>query len=90
MPKEQELIKNQIKSKVIELAINLGKDAAKLQFDEVLPETGYLDSAGIIELLAWLEDNYNITIKNEEITIDNFGTINAITNSVIKITNSLS
>ena len=47
--------------------------------DEILPFTGLLDSAALMELVAWYEQHFGLTLKQEEINIDNFGSIRAMT-----------
>ena len=49
-------------------------------FDENtdLFEKGILDSTGIIELVGFIEQNFNVTIEDEELIIDNFSTLNRI------------
>jgi acyl carrier protein len=64
-----------IKQKIIKLADGLGADASDLQPDEVIPATGLIDSAGLLELIAWFESAYLFTIPPAELTIDNLGTL---------------
>jgi len=49
-------MRDEIRRKVLDLARRRGVKAATLADDEVIPETGLLDSAGIMELIVWLED----------------------------------
>ena len=44
-----------IHAKIVELAQQIGGDASGLRFDQVIPDTGFLDSAAIMELIIWLE-----------------------------------
>ncbi len=67
-----------IRAKVLELARTRGIRAATLQDDEVIPETGLLDSAGIMELIVWYEDQFGVSVGQEDLTIENFGTVNAM------------
>lgn len=67
-----------IKRKVIELADLMGSDASDLQADEIIPATGLIDSAGLLELVAWFEQTYDLAIPAAELTIDNLGSINAM------------
>lgn len=69
--------KKLIHDKVVELASFLGKDASGLRNDEQIPAAG-LDSAAIIELILWIEGTFDITIPQEDLTIENLGTIDAI------------
>jgi acyl carrier protein len=75
---ERTAIKDAIRAKVIELARNLGMDASGIQDDEIIPATGYLDSAAILELVVWYEGAYDMTLAQEEINIDNLGSLDAM------------
>jgi len=46
--------------------------------DEDLIESGVVDSMGIFQLIAFLEERFGIKIGDEQITPENFGTIAAI------------
>jgi acyl carrier protein len=71
-------IKQEIRGKIAELARRLGNDASSLADDELIPMTGYLDSAALFELIAWYEEKFRLKIPQEELNIDNFGTLNAM------------
>ena len=43
-----------------------------------LIESGILDSLGIIKLITYLEESYSIKVTDEELSIENFETIEAI------------
>ena len=73
-----EAARRDIRAKVIELARRLGAKPADLKDDEIIPETGLLDSAAIMELIVWFEMRFDVTIDQADLTIDNFGTINAM------------
>jgi len=75
---EPAAVKRAIREKVIELAQNLGVDASALQDDDIIPATGYLDSAGILELVVWYEHTYDFPLQQEEINIDNLGSVNSM------------
>jgi D-alanine--poly(phosphoribitol) ligase subunit 2 len=68
----------QIHAKIVELARQLGKDGSGLRFDEEIPATGLLDSAAIMELIVWFEDQFGLTIPQEDLTVANLGTIDAM------------
>ena len=70
--------KDLIYTKIVELARGLGQDAHSLTFDQKIPGSGYLDSAGILELILWLEAQFDIEIPQEDLTQANLGTIDAI------------
>ena len=46
--------------------------------DESLLDSGLLDSASILELVAFLEDRFDLEISDEELVPENFETINSI------------
>ena len=46
--------------------------------EEDLIDTGVIDSLGIFQLVAFLEERFGITIGDEEITPENFGSVMAI------------
>jgi D-alanine--poly(phosphoribitol) ligase subunit 2 len=81
---DRNAIKAAVRGKVIELAKELGVDAGDIGDGDIIPATGYIDSAAIMELVVWYEDAYQMTLKQEEINIDNLGSINAMADFVIK------
>ena len=70
--------RQQIHAKVVELARQLGRDASRLSFDEEITAAGLLDSAAIMELILWFEDENGIAIPQEHLTLANLGTIDAM------------
>jgi acyl carrier protein len=46
--------------------------------DDSLLEAGALDSTGVMELVEFLEESYSIKIDNNEISPENFETVNRI------------
>lgn len=81
---DREVIKAAIRAKVIELAKNLGMDASDIGDEDIIPATGYVDSAAILELVVWYEDAYQMPLKQDEINIDNLGSINSMTDFLLK------
>ena len=75
-------IQRAIKEKIVAIAQNLGNDASALAADELIPATGLLDSAALLELIVWYEAHFDIVLKQEEINIDNLGTIQSMTDFV--------
>lgn len=53
-------------------------DSSGLDFDTDFFEAGIIDSTGIIELVSFIEETYNISVEDEELTRINFSTINNI------------
>jgi acyl carrier protein len=48
----------------------------EIPLDQSLVELGYMDSFGVIDMVTFLEGNYSITINDDEITKEKFGSIN--------------
>ncbi len=73
-----------IKNKIVEIADRMGDDASELQSEDIIPATGLIDSAGLLELIAWYEDHFQIRLAQEEITIDNLGTLSSMADFVLR------
>ncbi len=67
-----------IRKKVQDLARQLGRPVRPIGDDEIIPETGLLDSASILELVMWLETEYDIEIDQADFTLENLGSISRI------------
>ena len=78
MKLERDAIKTAIREKVVELANELGEDASDISDEDIIPATGALDSAAILALVVWYEETYDFSIKQEDINIDNLGSINVM------------
>ena len=78
MTLERDTIKTAIRQKVKDLANKLGEDASDISDEDIIPATGALDSAAILELIVWYEKAYDFPLKQEDINIDNLGSINAM------------
>jgi|UniRef100_A0A832G131 acyl carrier protein len=53
-------------------------DDSQLNNETPLFEKGIIDSTGVLELVSFIEENYKITILDDELVQDNFSSINAI------------
>ncbi len=83
MNPERDAIRAAIRAEVLRLAAALGMDAAGIDDDDIIPATGLLDSTAILELVVWYERTYALTLAQEEVNIDNLGSINAMTDFLI-------
>lgn len=83
MPFDRDAVKSAIRDKLIAIARNLGEDASGIADDEIIPATGLIDSAGILELVVWFEKTYGLTLTQDEINIDNLGSIDAMANFLL-------
>lgn len=61
-----------------------------LKYDESLLQKGVIDSTGVLELVSFLQDNFNITVEDDEIVPSNLETINGIVAYVSKKLNAKS
>ncbi|HJR58738.1 MAG TPA: acyl carrier protein [Vicinamibacterales bacterium] len=68
-----------IRAKVEELARAMGNDPRRLTDDDILPQSGLLDSASILELILWVESEFGFEIDQGDLSLDNFGTIRRMT-----------
>jgi D-alanine--poly(phosphoribitol) ligase subunit 2 len=84
MSLDQARIEATIKQKLVDICDTLGEDARELTHDELIPASGLIDSAGLLELLMWYETHFEMPLKPEEITIDNLGSITLMAEFVVK------
>jgi D-alanine--poly(phosphoribitol) ligase subunit 2 len=84
MSLNKEAIEAAIKARIVEIAAETGDDASELGVDEVIPATGLIDSTGLLELIAWYEKTYQIPLAQEEINIDNLGTLARMADFVLR------
>ena len=59
-----------------------GKGEIKLSPEDDLLGSGLLDSMGVMRLVGFVEETFNIKIPPEDIVIENFMDVKAITNYV--------
>ena len=77
MDSNQEIILNYIQENLL-----AGKDAIELSPEDDLLGSGLLDSMGVMRLVGFVEETFNIKIPPEDIIIENFMDVQAITNYV--------
>jgi acyl carrier protein len=51
--------------------------------DQSLTGTGIVDPTGVVELAMYLEEDFDITIADEDLTPENFDTVNSIAQYVV-------
>jgi acyl carrier protein len=56
----------------------VGLSDQSIEPDESLVQRGVVDSTGVLELVEFLQERYGIRVADEEITIDNLDTLEAI------------
>lgn len=68
-------IKSAIRQEIQQLAAKVGSDASALTDDDLIPASGVLDSAALIELITWYEEYLRVPIPQADLNIDNFGSV---------------
>ena len=78
-------IKEKIKDHILEVT---GLEESKIQDDTLISQEGYFDSMGFVLLISLLEDNFGISTTDSDLVEENFESINAITDFVIRKSDS--
>jgi acyl carrier protein len=73
-----------IKAEIVRIAATMDTDASDLTSDELIPASGFIDSAGLLDLVAWYEAAYDFRVPAADFTVDNLGTIEAMADFVLK------
>ncbi|HEX2936192.1 MAG TPA: acyl carrier protein [Bacteroidales bacterium] len=76
-----EEIKNSIKNFIAETSFT---DLSKLSDNVLIFQEGYFDSMGFVSLIAFLEEKFEVQVKDDELLEENFESIKAITDYVTK------
>ncbi len=53
----------------------MGEDSGSLKDDTSFLEEGIIDSTGVLELVAFLEEHYGIRVEDEELIPENLDSI---------------
>jgi acyl carrier protein len=54
-------------------------DPNKINDETLLFDEGIFDSMGLLNLISFLEEDFNVKVEDSELDAANFGSINAIT-----------
>jgi acyl carrier protein len=63
-------------------------DIDKIKDDTLLFEEGIFDSLGFLSLVSFLNEEYGIDVTNDELSEDNFKSINAVVEYLAKKKNN--
>jgi acyl carrier protein len=55
-----------------------------LQDDASFLEQGIIDSTGVLELVEWLEDEFDFTVDDEELTPENLDSVNSLADFIAR------
>ena len=72
---------NQIQSEIRNFVAEnflFGEDPESLQNDDSFLETGIIDSTGVLELVAFIEDHYDVQVDDDELVPENLDSINRL------------
>lgn len=72
-----EAIENTIRKYIVN-EIMFTKDESALKFEDSLLERGVLDSSAMVELIAFLEREFGVSVARTDMVPENFDTIQAI------------
>ncbi len=78
---DQAVIREQIKD-YIHQATFAEKD--KIKNDSLIFKEGYFDSMGFVVLISFLEENFGVKTTDADLVEDNFESINAITDFIVR------
>ena len=51
-----------------------------IQMDDDLLSAGIIDSLGVLQLVAFIEDQFNIQMPDEDVVLENFQSVNSLAN----------
>jgi len=68
----KEMIRDFIVNEILE------KPDFQLSYDEPIIENSIIDSTEILKIVLFVEENSDIKVETEDITLENFGSINRI------------
>ncbi len=77
-------IKEKVKAYILQ-ATSAGKD--NIKDDSLIFKEGYFDSMGFVMLITFLEEEFGIKTTDADLVEENFESINAITDFVIRKNN---
>ena len=76
-------ISEKVKTYILEVT---SVDKSKIQNDTLIFKEGYFDSMGFVLLITFLEENFGIKTADSDLMEENFESINAISEFVIRKT----
>jgi acyl carrier protein len=74
---ERKQMKERLRQYLLNELLNLPPQASLADDDDLLL-SGWLDSLGVVRLIAFIEESLSTTVPPEDVTIENFLTINAM------------
>ncbi len=72
-----EEIKKSVKQFILE-SILFEDNNYLLDYDDSFLEKGIIDSTGVLEVVSFIEDEFNISVDDEELTPENLDSVNKL------------
>lgn len=72
-------LKQEIKNYIVEASLS---DAKNIEDETLIFDTGLLDSMGLLFLIEFLKEEYDVDVEDEELNPENFESINSIADFV--------
>lgn len=69
-------VKKELKDFIVDRFLD--GNSSRLQDEDSLFEAGIIDSLGVLNLVSFLEKSFGVRVKDEELTPENFETVNSI------------
>lgn len=79
-------VKEQIKQYIAENFL-FSSNGFSLDDDESFLEAGVVDSLGVVELVAFVEETYNFEVPDDDIVPDNFDSVDNLAAYITRHTN---
>lgn len=61
-----------------------GSDDGSLGEEDSFLENGIIDSTGIVEVVAWVEETFDIKVRDEDLLPENFDTLKRLTTYIAR------
>ena len=72
-------LKEEIKNYIIEASL---EDANKIEDDTMIFDSGLLDSMGLLFLIEFLKEKFDVEVEDDELNPKNFESVNSIADFV--------
>jgi acyl carrier protein len=83
--------KHQLRSEIRQFVLDellLGDTASMLDDDESFLETGTIDSSGVLEVVMFLEHNFQLKVQDRELVPENLDSVNRLVQFVMRKTHA--
>ncbi len=80
-------LQSEIKNYIVDNFL-YGEDDGNFQEDVSLLKKGIIDSTGVLELVSFVEEQYGISVADDELVPDNFDSVNRLTEFVSRKLNN--